>query len=267
MVINTMAGIFILAIVCGVGFGVASAGPVDDVAKAGAFGYDAATTRTTSSAQGYSGASFQEDMVTYEQSALTSTSARTIEPGMRMVDSMERSAKYRAQLEDEDAADRADVQKAKQGEFTGNSAEAVEPGGFSKEERLGYTLEPVDWTVGRKAFVEEWTRRIDKFLAGSNLAGYGKVFAEAAWENGVDPRFSPAISNTESGRGSVCFLPYNAWGWGSSTWNDWETAIRDHVAGLAEVYGYTVSYEAAGIYCPPNQDNWYHMTITAMASI
>lgn len=266
MVINTMAGIFILAIVCGVGFGVASAGPVDDVAKAGAFGYDAATTRTTSSAQGYSGASSQ-DMVTYEQSALTSTSARTIEPGMRMVDSMERSAKYRAQSEDEDAIDRADAQKAKQGEFTGSSAEAVEPGGFSKEERLEYTLEPVDWTVGRKAFVEEWTRRIDKFLAGSNLAGYGKVFAEAAWENGVDPRFSPAISNTESGRGSECFLPYNAWGWGSSTWNDWETAIRDHVAGLAEVYGYTVSYEAAGIYCPPNQDNWYHMTITAMASI
>ena len=54
MVIDTMAGIFILAIVCGVGFGVASAGPVDDVAKAGAFGYDDATTRTTSSAQGSS---------------------------------------------------------------------------------------------------------------------------------------------------------------------------------------------------------------------
>ena len=68
--------------------------------------------------------------------------------------------------------------------------------------------------MGKAAFIEEWTARIDAYLAGSPLAGYGSVFAEAAWEYSIDPRWSPAISNTESSKGRICFLPHNAWGWG-----------------------------------------------------
>ena len=128
-----------------------------------------------------------------------------------------------------------------------------------------YDLPAVDWSVGQDEFIAEWTERIDAYLAGSALAGYGRVFAEAAWDNGVDPRWSPAIANTESGKGSVCFLPYNAWGWGQSSWGDWDSAIRAHVAGLAAGYGYCITPEAAAAYCPPNAGYWYSATIEQMA--
>ena len=128
-------------------------------------------------------------------------------------------------------------------------------------------LSAVDWSVGKSAFLSEWTQRIDAYLAGSNLAGYGATFAEAAWEYGVDPRWSPAISNTESSKGSVCFLPYNAWGWGSYSWSSWGDAIWAHVAGLAKGYGYGISYSAASTYCPPNTLNWYNNTVSEMAKI
>ena len=99
-------------------------------------------------------------------------------------------------------------------------------------------LPDVDWSVGEDEFVSTWTARIDAYLAGSPLAGQGRTFAEAAWNNGVDPRWSPAISNTESSKGAHCFAPYNAWGWGDSSWSSWEEAINAHVAGLAANYGY-----------------------------
>ena len=70
------------------------------------------------------------------------------------------------------------------------------------------SLPEVDFSVGKEAFVSEWTSRIKAYLAGSPLAGQGATFAEAAWSNGVDPRWSPAISNTESSKGAHCFLPY-----------------------------------------------------------
>ena len=79
-------------------------------------------------------------------------------------------------------------------------------------------LAEVDWSCGKDAFISEWANRINNYLAGSPLAGQGETFATAAWENGVDPRWSPAISNTESTKGANCFLPHNAWGWGSTGW-------------------------------------------------
>ena len=125
----------------------------------------------------------------------------------------------------------------------------------------------VDWTSEPNSFVVEWGARIDSYLAGSPLAGYGPTFAAAAWEYGVDPRWSPAISCIESGKGAVCFLPYNAWGWGSVSWGSWEEAIYSHVAGLAAGYGYTISYEAAQRYCPPTADEWYSAVLGQMESI
>ena len=79
------------------------------------------------------------------------------------------------------------------------------------------SLPDVDFSVGKEAFISTWSQRIDAYLSGSPLAGQGVTFATAAWEYGVDPRWSPAISNTESSKGAVCFKPYNAWGWGQSS--------------------------------------------------
>ena len=119
----------------------------------------------------------------------------------------------------------------------------------------------------RESFVAEWAPRIDAYLAGSPLAGQGTTFAEAAWEYGCDPRLSPAISMVESSQGRHCFLPHNAWGWGSSSWGSWEEAIWAHVAGLASGYGGQLTYAGAQKYCPPNADAWYASVLANMLSI
>lgn len=122
----------------------------------------------------------------------------------------------------------------------------------------------VDFTVGKDVFLETWGTRIDAYLAGSPLSGKGRVFAEAAFEYGVDPRWSPAISNTESTKGRNCFRSHNAWGWMGSSWNNWDDAIWAHVKGLADGYGYTISVQAAMKYCPPTYESWYEKTINQM---
>ena len=121
-----------------------------------------------------------------------------------------------------------------------------------------------DWTSDEEEFVSEWAERIDDYLDGSPMAGQGSAFAQAAWDYGVDPRWSPAISYTESSIGRYCFLPYNAWGWGSASWSSWEEAIDAHVCGLARGYGYTISEEAAKKYCPPTWQSWYSTTLAQM---
>lgn len=124
-----------------------------------------------------------------------------------------------------------------------------------------------DSYAGQDDYVTEWAKRIDAYLAGSPLAGQGLTFAKAASEYGVDPRFSPAISYTESGKGAYCFKSHNAWGWGSSSWDSWEEAIYDHVAGLARGYGGQISKEGAKKYCPPNWKLWYDRTLAQMEMI
>lgn len=125
----------------------------------------------------------------------------------------------------------------------------------------------VNWDVDQASFVAEWAPRIDAYLAGSPLEGQGATFANAAWKYGVDPRFSPAISNTESSKGRHCFRPHNAWGWGNASWGSWEEAIDAHVSGLARGYGYTISVAGAKKYCPPNWFNWYNNTLSEMNRI
>ena len=131
----------------------------------------------------------------------------------------------------------------------------------------GVGVYDVDFSCGHEDFVVEWTSRINDYLSGSPLAGYGSVFAEAAWQYGVDPRWSPAIANTESTKGRNCFASHNAWGWTGGSWSNWAAAINSHVAGLAEVYGYTISRGNAERYCPPNATNWYYDTLSEMQSI
>ena len=118
----------------------------------------------------------------------------------------------------------------------------------------------------RDKFISVWAPRIDAFNEGWPLAGYGKVFAAAAYDYGVDPRWSPAIARLESSSGTYCFADHNAWGWGDSDWPDWETAIKSHVRGLAHGYGYTLTMAGAAMYCPPG-DLWYTTVGTYMKEI
>lgn len=124
----------------------------------------------------------------------------------------------------------------------------------------------VTWTE-RDEFVATWAARIDNYLAGSPLSGYGKNFAEAAWNYGVDPRWSPAISCVESGKGAVCYRSYNAWGWGGISYGSWEEAIDAHVGGLSRGYGHSLTIEAAQKYCPPTYESWYNRCLEEMSQI
>ena len=134
----------------------------------------------------------------------------------------------------------------------------------AQEEPVQEAPVAADMPSDEAAFVGEWAPRIDAYLAGSPLSGQGTTFAKAAYEYGVDPRFSPAISFTESSKGAVCFLPHNAWGWGSASWGSWEEAIYAHVAGLASGYGGQISEAAAQKYCPPTWQSWYNRTLEQM---
>lgn len=134
----------------------------------------------------------------------------------------------------------------------------------------------IDWHVDRDVFLDEWSARIDEYLEGSPLAGQGASFAAAAWKYGVDPRWSPAISNMESSKGAYCIRPHNAWGWGAADsdpyglaleWKSWEEAIDAHVKGLADGYGYTISMGKAKTYCPPNWQRWYNTILHDMGSM
>lgn len=186
------------------------------------------------------------------------------------------SIALREQLEREAEAQAAAEEAARQAALAEAQAAAANEETFTNEsgEEVAVVavptstgLSPVDWSVGEEEFVSSWGARIDAYLAGSPLAGYGTTFAAAAWANGVDPRLSPAISSTESSKGAVCFLSHNAWGWGSYSWDDWESAIWGHVSGLAASGYYTISLAGAQRYCPPNASRWYAVTLGQMQCI
>ncbi len=160
------------------------------------------------------------------------------------------------------AAEAALREAAGESSFTnasGNQTETTTPPSPSADN--------VDWSNDKTSFVSNWGARIDAYLSGSPLAGYGSTFAEAAWAYGVDPRFSPAISAVESSKGRYNFLPYNAWGWGSVSWSSWEEAIWDHTAGLAAGYGGRLSVAGAARYNPANPSGWYSAVLTQMEYI
>lgn len=163
----------------------------------------------------------------------------------------------------EEAAKAAEAEKQEAAEGAQDQTDSTGSGTQEPDAPSG----SIDWSVDKQAFVNEWAPRIDAYLSGSPTAGQGTAYAEAAWDYGVDPRWSPAISNTESTKGAHCIAPHNAWGWGTISWASWEESINAHVRGLARGYGYTISIEAAKKYCPPNWEHWYNATLAQMEMI
>ena len=64
----------------------------------------------------------------------------------------------------------------------------------------------VGWSSDKSQFVNEWEPRINAYLSGSPMSGTGVAYAAAAWDNGVDPRWAPAISYIASSKGAVLSL-------------------------------------------------------------
>ncbi|MBC5583923.1 CMP-2-keto-3-deoxyoctulosonic acid synthetase [Eggerthella sp. NSJ-70] len=246
-----------------IGFGFASAGSgaAHDIDS---FGIDASSTSaaaTATQSADFSAATSDAAASPRETTVLTSTASRDISQGIEAIEAEEEAARIAAE-EAARAEEEARIAAAEQAKAEQEARAAQESAA-----NAAAMLSEVDFTVGKEAFITQWTSRIDNYLAGSPLAGQGATFAEAAWNNGVDPRWSPAISNTESSKGAVCFKPYNAWGWGSSSWSSWEEAINAHVAGLASGYGYSITVANAQKYCPPTYMDWYTKTISQMQMI
>lgn len=189
---------------------------------------------------------------------LTTTAVRDISSGISSIEAK--------QQEQRKAAQQAARQEEQQHIAVAQAAKAAQQAALAQEGAAYalFSLSDVDWTVGKDAFLSEWSARLDAYLSGSPLAGHGSTFALAAWNNGVDPRWSPAIANTESSKGLYCFAPFNAWGWGSISWSNWDDAINAQVAGLASRYGYSLTYANATTYCPPNSDHWFNATLSEM---
>lgn len=240
------------------GFGVGFAG--NGAAADQSFGLVRASASSESASAGLQLASsedtfdsfleFDESSATLEQSVLTSATTRDITRGVQDIEAEREAARIAAE-------------KLAEEQRLANMAKAEAASGLTSSQGLSL----VDWSVGKEAFIAEWTVRIDAYLEGFPLAGYGVYFATAAWEYGVDPRWSPAISNTESTRGTNCFRYCNAWGWGKSGWPDWPTAIDAHVRGLSQGYGHTISLANAQKYCPPTYESWYANTLSFMKEI
>ncbi len=246
-----------------VGFGIASAGSGSSDNSTLGLSATSETPRLeeASSENLDSSASSAPSESANEDSILASTAQRDMSAGIQAIEEQEeaerRAVEEAQRLEEEQHQQKLEAAQQKYRQAASRDAAASALASLSE----------VDWSVGEEAFVAEWTARIDAYLEGSPLAGQGAAFAKAAWENCVDPRWSPAISNTESSKGENCFLPCNAWGWGQSSWSSWEKAIGEHVAGLAESYGYSLTYAYAKKYCPPNYDNWFNSTLSEMKRI
>ncbi len=188
-----------------------------------------------------------------EQAQETAKRAALLAAAQR--EAAQKAAEEKAQQE---ARERKAAEEAQQTQGTASSAE---------ESLTTPSTDGADWSKDKSTFVKSWAGRLDAYLAGSPLSGQGKTFASAAWDAGIDPRFSAAISDVESSKGAACFRPCNAWGWGSSSWGSWEEAIPAHAVGLARGYGYTVSEAAAQKYCPGNWEHWYNRVSEEMAKI
>lgn len=124
-----------------------------------------------------------------------------------------------AKAEQENAAELAKLEADKAAAAEKLSGEGVS--GSNSSSQATNTNTTIDTTVNNAntgssdydSFINEWTSRIDNYLAGSPMAGQGYNFAVAAWNTGVDPRWSPAIACIESTKGAYCANSYNAWGW------------------------------------------------------
>ncbi|MGI6221035.1 MAG: coiled-coil domain-containing protein [Coriobacteriales bacterium] len=172
----------------------------------------------------------------------------------------EAQAELERQQAEEAAADESEAagEDSENPEYEGDE-NAVAEGSISSSD--------VAWDSPKEDFVNTWAGRINNYLAGSPLSGYGENFAVAAWDYGVDPRWSPAISCVESSKGAICFRSHNAWGWGNSGWGSWEEAIDAHVSGLSRGYGFSLTLGAAKKYCPPTYQDWYNRCLSEMNKI
>ena len=203
------------------------------------------------------------------------TEQKTAEDALAQAQQLRSEAQAKA--EQENAAELAKLEADKAAAAEKLSGEGVSGNNSNSQANNANTT--IDTTVNNSntgnsdydSFINEWTSRIDNYLAGSPMAGQGYNFAVAAWNTGVDPRWSPAIACIESSKGLYCAGSYNAWAGAPAA-----------AAGGALVAGARASLPrclpgrqlwlhaypaAAKKYCPPTWQDWYNKVATQMNRI
>ncbi len=184
--------------------------------------------------------------------------------------SLQQAREARERVAARAAAAQAAEQQANQYVINSSSASAEEKQAASAASSAASSASAshVGWSADKADFVDSWAPRIDAYLSGSPMAGTGEYYAAAAWDNGVDPRWAPAISYVESSKGAACFRSHNAWGYGSYSFGSWEEGINRVVSALGgSLYGGYLTREAAATYCPSNAGHWYSTCAEQMALI
>lgn len=117
--------------------------------------------------------------------------------------------------------------------------------------------------------IRERAERIKKFYAkwNSPMADHAEFIVETADHFGIDWRLIPAISIVESSGGIFCFKPYNAFGWGSRGFANFEESIYTVTKGIATGYGSDNPLLIAHIYCPPTAEIWGAKVSNLMSQI
>ena len=158
----------VLAGCLGVGFATAAGGVSHDMQT---FGISEVSTPGSASASAESLSDQAADASVTATSRLAAAGTRDISKGVAAIEAEEEAAR-RAAEEAQRAEDLAHTQAA----LANRDAQ------LARDEGAGLTgLTEVDWNVSKAEFVGEWTLRIDAYLAGSPLSGYGATFAETAW--------------------------------------------------------------------------------------
>lgn len=95
--------------------------------------------------------------------------------------------------------------------------------------------------------VSDASAAIDRFLAGSSLAGMGNVFVAAATEYGIDPRLMPAIALWESSKCAFQAAAFNCWGLTSGADAQGRLIFRPFGSYEEGIYAVTRTYAGYGV--------------------
>jgi len=108
---------------------------------------------------------------------------------------------------------------------------------------------------------------IEKYNAGTPLAGCGEAFVSAAEYYGVDWELAAAIARVESGSGRAVNASwyYNPFGYGAYLGSSWEEMIWNWTKNISQssIYGGTLTPQFAGYYASGGgfdgyASNWYY---------
>lgn len=167
--------------------------------------------------------------------------------------------------EEEEKAKREEERKVekkdKQVETKGQS-ENEEPK-FSNPKPVG-TLRLANHNHDRETMIDH----LNRFYAGTPMAGTGESTVDAGIENNVDPYALAAISRTESTCGQACANSYNPFGRkddkcsGYKSWGSFSEALHDEARYLVRCYftqGLNDWYSIGHKYC--EDDGWAQSNI------